>query len=73
MQGLLIVTGGLTGAQTYFTSICVLNSRYNDITDINSYATNGTVNVLDNYINIHSTYNIDPYTPISYIKIRLFA
>ena len=73
MQGLLIVTGGLTGAQTYFTVICVVNSQYNDIVDINSYATNGTVNVSNNYINIHSTYNIDPYTPISYIRIRLFA
>ena len=73
MQGLLIVTGGLTGAETYFTVICVVNSQYNDIIDINSYATNGTVNVSNKYINIHSTYNIDPYTPISYIRIRLFA
>ena len=73
MQGLLIVTGALTGAETYFTVICVVNSQYNDINDINSYATNGTVTVSNKYINIHSTYDIDRYTPISYIRIRLFA
>ena len=73
MQGLLIVTGGLTGAQTYFTVICVVNSKYNDLADINSYATNGNVTVSNNYITIHSNYNIDASNPISYIRIRLFA
>ena len=73
MQGLLIVTGALSGAQTYFTVICVVNSQYNDINDINSYATNGTVTVSNKYITIHSNYNIDASNPISYIRIRLFA
>ena len=73
MQGLLIVTGGLTGAQTFFTSICVANSQYNPLADINSYATNGTVTVSYNYITIHSDFNINASNPISYIRIRLFA
>ena len=73
MQGLLIVTGGLTGAQTYFTAVCAVNSQYNPISDINSYATNGTVTVSYNYITIHSDFNIDASNPISYIRIRLYA
>ena len=50
-----------------------MNSQYNDLADINSYATNGTVTVSDNYITIHSNINIDASNPISYIRIRLFA
>ena len=73
MQGLLIVTGGLTGAQTFFTVICVVNSQYNDLADIDRYATNGNVTVPENYITIHSNFNIDASNPISYIRLRLFA
>ena len=73
MQGLLIVTGTLTGARTYFTVICAVNSQYNDLSDITRYATNGTVTVSNNYITIHSNYDIDASNPISNIRIRLFA
>ena len=73
MQGLLIVTGALTGAQTFFTVICGVNSQYNDLADIARYATNGTATVSNNYITIHANFGIDASNPISYIRIRLFA
>ena len=73
MQGLLIVTGALTGAQTYFTVICAVNSQYNGIADIFKDATNGWVDITDKIIIIHSIYNVDGSNPFAVIRMRLFA
>lgn len=71
-QGLLVITGALTGMQTYFTVICGVNSQFNDIADIFKVATNGWVSITDNNIIIHSNYNIDGSNPFVTIRMRLF-
>ena len=72
-QGLLVITGSLTGMQTHFTVICGVNSQYNDIINISKDATNGRVSITDNNIIIHSTYNVDGSNPFAVIRMRLFA
>lgn len=72
-QGLLVITGSLTGMQTHFTVVCGANSQYNDIADIFKAATNGWVSITDNNIIIHSNYNIDGSNPFVAIRMRLFA
>ena len=72
-QGLLVITGTLTGEETSFTILCGVNSQYNENADIYKAATNGWVNISDKNIIIHSTYNIDGRIPFAVIRMRLFA
>lgn len=72
-QGLLVITGALTGVQTAFTIVCGVNSQYNEIADIFKAATNGWVSITGNNIIIHSIYDIDGSNPFVAIRMRLFA
>ena len=71
-QGLLVITGALTGDETSFTIVCGVNSQYNEIAYIFKAATNGWVDIADKNIIIHSIYNIDGSNTFAGIRMRLF-